>query len=156
MKSHKIAHETPQNLLQLGLRPRPRWGRLRRSPRPSVGWGGISSCHSSPSTPLTVVVGRLYGQEGKMDTHNFETWLRPWVRPGLAARCPAGCVSRPADRLSYTAAAPRRDCLLQQQQQQRDVIVEMRLSLQRDTSSNLLSLLYHIIHSFQTCTELNL
>jgi len=47
--------------------PRPRWGSLRRSPDLLVGYEGESPLHS---TPLTAVVGRLYGLEGKMDTHN--------------------------------------------------------------------------------------
>ena len=39
VKSHKIARETHQNHLRLGLRSIPHWGSLRLSPDPLVGWG---------------------------------------------------------------------------------------------------------------------
>ena len=38
-----------QNRFLPGLRPGPRWGSLRRSPRPLVGWGGG---HLLPIPPL--------------------------------------------------------------------------------------------------------
>ena len=53
LKSHKIAYKTSEHSLRLGLHPGPRWGNLRRSPDPLVGFGMINYCHCLQS-PLSL------------------------------------------------------------------------------------------------------
>jgi len=71
-----------KNRCRLGLRPRPRWGSLRRSPDPLVGWGGgfpppQTPPHSTPppdSTPLDafgVSVHRLRRLKTNVPPTNF-------------------------------------------------------------------------------------
>jgi len=83
VKSHKIAHGTPQNRLRLlELRPRPRWGayELRRFPRsPSRLERGHPFPIPLPSTPLTTMDVCMDRKERwTLTSPIFETCLRHW------------------------------------------------------------------------------
>ena len=62
VKSHKLHLNSPQNLLRLGLRPRPHWVSLRRSPDPLVGGGRGHPFDAFESCSWTfVTIGRSDG-----------------------------------------------------------------------------------------------
>jgi len=84
--------KSPKNVCGWGgSAPDPAVGAYDAPPDLLVGCGGG---HPFPHPflhpkPLTAVVGRLQGHEGKMDIGQwtppiFETWLRPWPRPTFA------------------------------------------------------------------------
>ena len=54
-----VAFEMRQNAFPAGAPPRTRWGRLRRSPDPIVGWGGDTLLHIQP--PLGAEAAPRFG-----------------------------------------------------------------------------------------------
>jgi len=61
----------PPKSFAAGALPQTPLGELATPPDSVVGLGGEHSSHSSPPMPLTAVVGRLWGLEGKMESPNF-------------------------------------------------------------------------------------
>ena len=72
-----------------GLRPGPRWGSSRRSPRPLVGWGGggghplpisppLDAFGVSVSSPAATRPRRLQRLVPKTPS-DFFIWIRPWI-----------------------------------------------------------------------------
>ena len=60
-----------QNRWRLGLRPRPRWGSLQRSPRPLAVGGGRGTGRGR---------GRGGDGRGRQDEPPWlESWIRPWI-----------------------------------------------------------------------------
>ena len=56
VKSHKIAYKTSKNRLRMGLRSRPRWESLRRSPDPLIDRDRINSHYSLDCHFITSIV----------------------------------------------------------------------------------------------------
>jgi len=96
------AQNVPKSVFRPGLRPGPRWGSSRRSPRPLVGWIGLdwiehgltspptqygemvppphSPPNSTPSASRNRRIRRLSSQAP------LNTWLRQWLMIRISAQ----------------------------------------------------------------------